>query len=110
AADTLMVQNHLPREMSPQSDVAGCPLLHLSGEGPLFLASTGGIEQIVLQEGQHMRLDRQYLLAWESSVVLAPLKSSVFKKAPPTPWGETKILLDLSGRGRIWLRTRTLAD
>lgn len=80
----------------------------VSGEGPVFISSYGGIEEIHLEEGEEILVDNGHLVAWDGHLDYEITKGS-------SSWfssllsGEV-IALRFKGPGRIWVQSRNLND
>jgi uncharacterized protein (TIGR00266 family) len=76
-----------------------------SGRGDLWFTGYGGVHERRLEGGETLRVDTGHVVAWDPSIDyrirgMGGIKQTLFS-------GEG-LILEFSGRGRIWVQTRNL--
>lgn len=83
----------------------GLFLLKIEGSGDLFLSSFGSIEE--LQVDGHMRVDTGHIVAFEPTLDFRVSKAGGLKATLLSGEG---LVVDFTGRGKVWIQTRSISD
>ncbi len=86
----------------------GFILQQYTGQGLVFCELDGAIREIELQPGQKMVVDTGNVAAWESRVTYSSQMVKGFKNI--LFGGEGLFLTTLTGPGKIWLQTISIAE
>ncbi len=86
----------------------GFVLQQYTGQGLVFCELDGAIREIELQPGQKMVVDTGNVAAWESRVTYSSQMVKGFKNI--LFGGEGLFLTTLTGPGKIWLQTISIAE
>uniref|UniRef100_A0A7C3RKC1 TIGR00266 family protein n=1 Tax=Archaeoglobus fulgidus TaxID=2234 RepID=A0A7C3RKC1_ARCFL len=83
----------------------GLFLLRIEGRGDLFLSSFGSIEE--LQVDGKMRIDTGHIVAFEPTLDFRISKAGGLKATLLSGEG---LVVDFTGRGKVWIQTRSVSD
>ena len=83
----------------------GLFLLRIEGRGDLFLSSFGSIEE--LQVDGKMRIDTGHIVAFEPTLDFRISKGGGLKATLLSGEG---LVVDFTGRGKVWIQTRSVSD
>lgn len=78
-------------------------MLHASGEGKLFLAAFGALEERELSPGETLIVDNGHLVAWEDTMEYSVRRVGGLKSLVASGEG---LVVELHGPGKIILQTR----
>jgi len=76
-------------------------VLHVTGEGPMFFHSYGRVDTVEV-DGEYI-VDNGYAVAWEPSLEYSLTRG---KKIRSFLFSD-QLLLRFSGRGRVWVQSRS---
>lgn len=81
----------------------GVMTLQATGSGVLLIGGYGDVEELVLEENEHMVVSSGHILAWEDTVSFNP---TILKSLKNALFSGTNVVINLKGPGTIYIQSR----